>query len=69
MGRLRLVAVRYSAGPPAVVVFMFTAKLLFNALNFHQGPGMVSLRPAASAVAVENTGPVQLSLPVLKPPA
>lgn len=67
MEQLRGASVRY--GPPVVVVVVVfsrqsvqlsVAKLVFR-------KGIVSRQPA-SAVAAENIGPPQLSVPILYPP-
>lgn len=66
MEQLRGASVRY--GPPVVVFVVFSlqsvqlsvAKLVFR-------KGILSRQPA-SAVAAENIGPPQLSVPILNPP-
>lgn len=62
---MRGASVRYSAGPPVVVCSLRSVQPSVAKLVFRKG--IVSLQPA-SAVAAENVGPTQLSVPILNPP-
>lgn len=65
MGQLRGASVRY--GPPVVVVVFSRHSVQLSVAKLVFRKGIVSRQPA-SAVAAENIGPPQLSVPILPPP-
>lgn len=65
MEQLRGAGVRY--GPPVVVVVFSLQSVQLSVAKLVFGEGIVSWQPA-SAVAAENIGPPQLSVPILNHP-
>lgn len=65
MEQLRGAGVRY--GPPVVVVVFSRQSVQLSAAKLVFRKGIVSRQPAP-AVAAENIGPPQLSVPILNPP-
>lgn len=65
MEQLRGAGVRY--GPPVVVVVFSLQSVQLSVAKLVFRKGIVSRQPA-SAVAAENIGSTQLSVPILTPP-